>query len=106
VAAPAPTARPAAPAAHAAPAAPATVTVSITSTPAGAGIVEAASGKQLGVTPFSGTLPRATGGLRLALRKHGYRTKEVSVAVDHDSQTAVTLDKSVEKRANDDRRKL
>jgi serine/threonine-protein kinase len=104
-AAPAPAAHPAA--AQAAPAAPATVIVSITSSPAGAGIVEAASGKQLGVTPFSGPLPRATGGLRLALHKKGYRTKEVSVDVDHDSQTAVTLDKKPdEKRPNDDRRKL
>jgi serine/threonine-protein kinase len=104
VAPPAPA--PAAPAAHAAPVAPATVTVSITSIPSGAGVVEAASGKPLGTTPFSGTLPRATGGLRLALHKHGYRTKEVSIDVDHDTETAVTLDKPVEKRANDDRRKL
>jgi hypothetical protein len=96
-----PAAASAAVAAHAAPA-PATVAVTITSTPPGAGIVDAASGKELGLTPFSAALPRAAGGLRLALHKRGYRTKEVRIDVGHDTQTAVTLDR----RPDDDHRKL
>ena len=88
---------------------PPTVAVTITSVPPGASVFDASTGKTLGATPFSSALPRTDGSLRVEVRKRGYRSKEMSIDMSHDTQTAVTLDKrpGAERRAPDeDRRKL
>ncbi len=90
---------------------PTTVVVRISSAPAGASIVEAKSGKALGETPFQGKFPRRDRAIELLVRKPGFHTKKLAVALDRDASLTVTLERAAAVRApadedSDDRRKL
>jgi hypothetical protein len=85
------------------------VVVRINSTPSGATVLEARTGKTLGETPFEGAFPRDRGEARLVVRKSGYRSKDVTVKLGADADLSVTLDKrraAEPEDSGDDRRKL
>jgi serine/threonine protein kinase len=87
----------------------ATVVLRIASVPPGAAVVEGSTGKTLGATPFEAAFPRADLEARLTLRKHGYRSRELTLKLDKDAGLSVTLEKrtsTAPDRADDDRRKL
>jgi serine/threonine-protein kinase len=108
-----PTTTPPAPAeAAAAAATPRTVSVRITSTPAGATVFESRTGRAVGVTPFSATMPQTSAETRFVVRKAGYRPKDLRVKLEHDSSVYLTLDRRARTAQpaatdpDDDRRKL
>lgn len=89
----------------------ATVTMQIASTPGGAAVLDARSGKVLGETPLEWKSPRRQGVVELLVRKRGFRPKKVSVALDRDASLTVTLERAAAVSApaaddSDEKRKL
>jgi serine/threonine-protein kinase len=70
-----------------------TVTVRISSTPAGATVVEPRKGTVLGTTPYKGVFAAAPEPVRLELRKSRFYVQSVEVSRARDSDVAVTLRK-------------
>jgi serine/threonine-protein kinase len=82
---------PVAPPAPVKPAAPKTVTVHVESDPAGANVVDEASGGKLGVTPLVLTRPQG-GALKLRLEKDGYMPNAHALSLDDDETIELTLE--------------
>jgi serine/threonine-protein kinase len=89
--APAAAAPPVAPAPPAVPEAPATVALRIESQPNEAAVVDARTGAALGTTPLDLTRPRADGALQLRVSKDGFRPAKVTLPLQRDATTRVTL---------------
>jgi serine/threonine-protein kinase len=89
----APVATAPAPAVPAAAPAPAGVTVSIDSTPSGAGVYRKSDNVLLGQTPATLDLPRGTTPIDLELRLAGHKTQPASVTPDRNVQLSVVLPK-------------
>jgi eukaryotic-like serine/threonine-protein kinase len=87
-----------------------TVNVRIASDPPGAAVIDPRTGAQLGRTPFAREMARAPGGMRLSLRKNGYRNKDLSLSLAEDVDLHVALDRKPTAQPkpddDDDRRKL
>jgi hypothetical protein len=90
----------------------ATVSIRIASEPSGATVIDARTGIPLGRTPFAREMRRTPGGIRLSLRKSGYRNKDVTLALDQPADMNVALEKKQAAQPrppddeDDDRRKL
>jgi serine/threonine-protein kinase len=82
---------PPAPVAPAKPAPPKTITVHVESDPAGASVVDEASGGKLGVTPLMLTRPKG-GSLKLRLEKDGYMPNAHALSLDDDQTIELTLE--------------
>jgi eukaryotic-like serine/threonine-protein kinase len=95
----APPVAPPAPVAPAKPAAPKTVTVHVESDPAGASVVDEASGGKLGVTPLVLTRPKG-GALKLRLEKDGYTPNAHALSLDDDQTIELTLEHKQQKPAH------
>jgi hypothetical protein len=67
------------------------INVRVDSRPAGARVVDAATGRLLGVTPFSARRDRASGALKVNLELQGYETAEVELPLDFSSVRSVEL---------------
>jgi len=77
-----------------------TVTVNVQSDPAGANVLDDASGGMLGVTPLVLNRPRG-GALKLRLEKDGYAPNAHAVSLDDDQTIELTLEhKQVAKPAH------
>jgi eukaryotic-like serine/threonine-protein kinase len=89
-----------------------TVTVRITSAPAGATVADARTGRVVGVTPFEAAVRRADRPLELVLRRRSYYPKRLTVDLSRNTETTVTMDKRATAGAGapddseEDRRKL
>jgi len=94
----APTPPPAAPAAEAAPVAE-EVQLTVVSNPPGARVVELSSGRTLGTTPMSASVPRSTTPSRLRLDHAGRKTTEVEVLPDAELEVHVALPKAAKPAA-------
>jgi serine/threonine protein kinase len=82
---------PVAPPAPDKPAPPKTVTVHVESDPAGASVVDEASGGKLGVTPLVLRRPKG-GSLKLRLEKDGYTPNAHALSLDDDQTIELTLE--------------
>jgi serine/threonine-protein kinase len=74
------------------PAASAVVHVRISSSPAGATVVDGKDGSVLGQTPLERTYPQGKGAVAVVVRLAGYRDKNVAIGLDGDSSTSVALE--------------
>jgi len=74
------------------PAASALVHVRISSSPAGATIVDSKDGSVLGQTPLEKTYPQGKGVVAMVVRMAGYQDKNVAIGLDGDSSTSVALE--------------
>ncbi len=89
-----------------------TVTVRLASVPTGAAIVDRATGRVTGVTPFEGALPRSQGERVVILKKRGYRPKQVTIDLSRNTDVTLTLDRhgpavvGAPDDSEEDRRKL
>jgi serine/threonine protein kinase len=81
----------AAPPTPAAPAAPQTISIAISSTPAGALVVRERDGAVLGRTPLALSWPRSVGVESLRLDREGYRSETLLVALNRDGQSTIEL---------------
>jgi hypothetical protein len=89
---------------------PETVRVRIDSDPTGASLVDARTGDTIGRTPFLRELPRASQPFTLSVRKGSYRSKQVSLDLQHDTELDIKLEHKpaggAAKPGDDDYRKL
>jgi eukaryotic-like serine/threonine-protein kinase len=80
-------------AAPTAPLVPATVKLSVVSSPPGASVIRLDSGAVVGVTPFTGQVPRLESDVTFALKLEGYEPAQRSIRLDANSRLDVTLEK-------------
>jgi serine/threonine protein kinase len=78
---------------QAAPEAPASISVSITSVPAGARLVRDKDGANIGVTPFKEAWPRGDGAEKMSLELDGYRPEPFAVPLERGVELTFTLTK-------------
>jgi hypothetical protein len=76
-----------------APELPASISVSITSNPAGARLVREKDGANIGVTPFKEAWPRGAGVEKLSLQLDGYRPEPFAVPLERGVELTFTLTK-------------
>jgi serine/threonine protein kinase len=94
------------------PAPQATVTVRLSSVPAGAEVMDSRSRRVLGVTPFEAVLPREDGEAAFVLSKGGFRPKRILVDMSRDTEMSARLERHpaaathAPDDTDDDRRKL
>jgi serine/threonine-protein kinase len=83
-------------------AAPATVTLTITSVPAGAKVYREADGVLVGETPYRQTFARGAGEAAFLLKRSHYHDARVTLATDRDSSKSVTLTRRSSHESRDD----
>ncbi|HSP20056.1 MAG TPA: hypothetical protein VLQ79_11110, partial [Myxococcaceae bacterium] len=73
---------------------PETVVVTVVSDPAGARVLETATGRALGTTPLSASFPRSSAPTRLRLERSGRRPAEVDVVPESTREVHVSLNRA------------
>jgi serine/threonine protein kinase len=82
-----------------APAAPqAKIKISVVTTPEGANVTNAENGELLGVTPYTTTLPRGDGAMKIVVAKPGYQSQSHTVSFSRDEQLDLSLGKEPAKK--------
>ncbi|HZH04847.1 MAG TPA: PEGA domain-containing protein, partial [Myxococcaceae bacterium] len=79
---------------------PARVTITIRSTPAGAWLSRADSGKGLGTTPFQGTFEKSPEGVTVRFEREGFQPEVRRISLDEDLDLHVDLQLPPSRRAN------
>jgi len=73
------------------PVAPTSVTVTVTSTPGGAGVFRADDDVRIGATPLEVRSAARQGEIELVLRHPGYREERIRLSTEHDATAHVPL---------------